>query len=126
MLLSADILTTAAFAHGKDKESVPSYRDGEAGKELQMNMVKIVLKRLKEYSVRGRQDVFSNGAQWVAFARLSPFVTNVLTTEFGAKQKRGQTQRQFSTCRCGVGNLMSIFARSAPRSLSTMMGGMLK
>ena len=63
VLLSADILTTAAFAHGKDKEGVPAYRDGEAGKELQMNMVKIVLKRLKEYSVRGRQDVFSNGPQ---------------------------------------------------------------
>ena len=87
VLLSPDILTTAAFAHGKDRESVPAYRDGEAGKELQMNMVKIVLKRLKEHSVRGRQDVFSNGPQWVAFARLSPFVTSVLTTEFGAEPK---------------------------------------
>ncbi len=70
-----NILTSDAFSAKGEKDAVPIWRDGAAGRELQKSMVEVCCKRLFEFGgldqciINGRA-VFANGAAWAAFARL--------------------------------------------------------
>ena len=75
LLLDPNILTSDAFA-GNEKNSVPQWRDGCAGRELQKAMVEVLRRRLFDHSMintttNGGKMVFANGSNWAAYARLN-------------------------------------------------------
>ena len=85
LLLSPDILTSTAFDRTAEKESVPSWRDGVRGAELQKSMVHVAARRYFDYgfSKADNKNLFVNGAHWAAFARVAPRVEELFSTEFG-------------------------------------------
>ena len=71
---------------GFGEDAVPAYRDGQQGQRLQQRMVEYATLRATEYAKEfGRNDVFSNADNWVAYARLMPVITTILQTKFGTK-----------------------------------------
>jgi hypothetical protein len=79
-------LTSAGFSLQKEKDDVPSWRDGAAGEALQAKMVNVCEIRYIEYGFcESGSPVFANGANWAAFARLVGPVEEVLSNLYGAK-----------------------------------------
>ena len=75
LLLDPNILTSDAFT-GSEKNSVPQWRDGAAGRELQKAMVDVARRRLFEFDMAsvvasGGKMAFASGVHWVAFARFN-------------------------------------------------------
>ena len=84
VLLDPAILTSAGFTLQKEKETVPSWRDGAAGEQLQQTMVLVAETRYVDYNFHETgAPVFANGARWAAFARLVSPVENVLSNLYG-------------------------------------------
>ena len=85
VLLSSEILLATAL-QGKDKDSVPAYRDGAAGEALHVEMVRCFEQRCTWPGYKASKgDAFISGAHWVAFARLWPALWRVMETEWGVQ-----------------------------------------
>ena len=90
VLMDPAILTSAAFSKPRDIESVPSWRDGTAGKELQLQMVHVLKVRYFEYGFSKQADkvssIFANGAHWAGTARLLPAVIGTMQSKWGPQE----------------------------------------
>ena len=90
VLLDPAILTSAAFGKPKELEQVPAWRDGAAGKELQLQMVEVLKVRYFDHGYSKQADkvtsVFANGAHWAAVARLLPAVIATMRSKWGPQE----------------------------------------
>ena len=90
VLMDPAILTSSAFSKPRDIESVPSWRDGAAGKELQLQMVHVLKVRYFEFGFSKQADkvtsVFASGAHWAAVARLLPAVIATTHSKWGSQE----------------------------------------
>jgi hypothetical protein len=87
LLTDSAILTTAGFERGSDKFKVPSWRDGEAGRVLQINMARLLGERYFDYGCckdNESGNTFRSGEVWSSFARMHPFILNCFKDQFGS------------------------------------------
>jgi hypothetical protein len=87
VLMDGGILTSAAFAAAKEKEEVPTWRDGQAGEALQLKMVDAAVRRYFEFGCKAVSDkaasLWSTGSTWAGFSRLAFHVDALLEAELG-------------------------------------------
>ena len=74
VLMDPNILTSDAFGTLKEKEDVPSWRDGAAGRALQVRMADAAGTRYWDYDFHQASDqkasIFASGSTWAGFTRL--------------------------------------------------------
>ena len=87
VLMDPSILSSDAFTTSREKEEVPAWRDGNAGKALQQRMADYAAKRFWDYDFHSANDtkssIFSSGPNWVGFSRLAHHVEAVLENVLG-------------------------------------------
>jgi len=89
LLTDSAILMAAGFDRGVDKNKVPSWRDGDAGRALQIRMAVLLGERYFDYgscNADASGKGFLNGCVWSAFARLHPFILACFKDMFGLNQ----------------------------------------
>ena len=129
ILLSPDILTTAAFARGKEQENVPAWRDGAAGAILQCNMVIYAEKRYMNFGWLHEvtnKPLFNSAAVWAAFGRLMAFIESVFRNEFGEQSAWPDSVTNFyrATYRGEYDNDLLQLSAVLPSSLDTNIQAM--
>jgi hypothetical protein len=89
VLMDPSILTSDAFTTLKEKEDVPSWRDGAAGKSLQIRMADAAGTRYWEYDFHAASDqkasIFASGAMWAGFTRLIGHLEAALEGSLGTR-----------------------------------------
>ena len=87
ILMSPDLLTSAAFPRAKDQEAVPTWRDGALGLAIQNEAVDIFVKRFFDYDfhLNPSKSVFMSASAWMSFTRIIKFVDGILTNDFGPR-----------------------------------------
>ena len=131
ILLSPDILTSAAFTRGKEQDSVPAWRDGAAGAVLQCTMVTFAEKRYMEFgwlAETTNKPLFNSGATWVAFSRLMSFIESIFKNEFGQQNAWPDTVTNFfrTTYRGEYDNDLLQLSSVLPSALDTNIQAMHK
>ena len=88
ILMSPDLLTSAAFARAKDQEAVPTWRDGALGVAIQNEAIDVFVKRFFDYDfyLNSSKPVFTSAAAWMSFTRIIKFVDGILINDFGPRQ----------------------------------------
>ena len=89
VLMDSGILTSDAFSTLKEKEDVPSWRDGAAGRALQLRMADAAGTRFWEYDYHQASDqkasIFASGATWAGFTRLISHLESALEGALGTR-----------------------------------------
>ena len=92
ILMSPDILTSAAFTTSAEKDKVPAWRDGAMGDTLQRKMPGVAAKRFFDHGgTVSPRPLFATSAAWPAFARLIEHVEGLFAQEFGPKDTWSDT-----------------------------------
>jgi len=85
VLIDPIILNKNGFHAQREKEQVPAWRDGDAGRQLQLRMVTVAGQRYSDYGfAASEQPLFTTGTAWVGFARLIDPITEALQHEYGS------------------------------------------
>lgn len=89
VLMDSNILTSDAFSTLKEKEDVPSWRDGAAGRSLQLRMAETAGTRYWEYDFHQASDqkasIFASGATWAGFTRLIGHIEAAMEGALGTR-----------------------------------------
>jgi hypothetical protein len=90
VLMDAAILVSDGFPPGKERDNIPAWRDGAAGRMLQCRMVDAATTRyftheLWKNSDRSSNSLFSSGSTWAGFGRLAHHVDALLQASFGGQ-----------------------------------------
>ena len=92
ILMSPDILTSAAFQTSAEKDKVPAWRDGALGEALQRRMPAVAAKRFFEHGgMTSSRPLFATAAAWPAFTRLIDHIELLFAQEFGPKDTWSDT-----------------------------------
>jgi hypothetical protein len=84
ILLSPDILTSAAFNSSAERDRVPAWRDGALGCALQRRMSKVATRRFFEFGgITSSRPLFASGGSWAAFARVAEHMDQMFLVDFG-------------------------------------------
>ena len=104
LLLDSNILTSDGFVTQAEKQNVPQWRDGAAGRLLQKAMVVVAKSRLFDFDLldpicNSSKVLFVNGLAWTSFARIcgppNYHMDAILERTFGAKENWSDSVRAF-------------------------------
>ena len=89
VLMDRNILTSDAFGTLKEKEDVPSWRDGAAGRALQVRMADAAGTRYWDYDFHQASDqkasIFASGSAWAGFTRLISHLETAMEVALGTR-----------------------------------------